>query len=75
MIETPKPNRKTDNTLLWKYAGFATQLVVALAFAVFIGIKTDKWIGLKSPLLVWLFPLLIICVLFYKVIKDTAKKK
>jgi hypothetical protein len=74
MSETPKPKKKPDNSLLWKYAGFASQLAVALTLAVFIGIKTDKWIGLKNPLLVWILPLLIIGALIYKVIKDTTPK-
>jgi type IV secretory pathway TrbD component len=67
--------KKTDNSLLLKYAGLATQLLVGLALAVFVGLKIDKWIGLKTPVAVWLLPLLVIAALIYKVIKDTTIKK
>lgn len=70
MIE--KPNNRS---LLWKYAGFATQLLVALGLAVFIGMKADKWLNTKMPLAVWLLPLVVIAALIYKAIKDTAPKK
>ena len=74
MIE-PINKKKHDNSLLLKYAGLATQLLVGLALAVFAGLKIDKWIGLKTPLAVWLLPLLVIGALIYKVIKDTNIKK
>jgi hypothetical protein len=66
---------KNNDSLLWKYAGFATQLLVALGLAVLIGLKIDKWSHFKTPLAVWVLPLLIIGALIYKVIKDTAPKK
>ncbi len=75
MIE-PKPDKKkADNSLLWKYAGFATQLTIALAISVYSGIKLDSFLKFSSPIFVWVLPLLIIAVLIYKVIKDTAPKK
>ncbi|MFN0080898.1 MAG: AtpZ/AtpI family protein [Ferruginibacter sp.] len=75
MIDNQQHKKKTDNSLLWKYAGFATQLAVALALGVYLGIKADKWIGFKKPFLVWTLPLTIIAVLIYKVIKDTSPRK
>jgi len=66
---------KRDNSLLWKYAGLATQLLVGLGLAVFIGLKIDNWLHFKTPLVVWVLPLLIILALIWKVIKDTAPKK
>ncbi len=69
------PLPKNNNSLLWKYAGLTTQLFIALGSAVFIGIKTDKWLQIKSPIMVWIFPLIIISAIIYKVIKDTAPKK
>lgn len=74
MIEN-KNKKKTDNSLLLKYAGLATQLLIALALAVFVGLKIDKWMDLKTPLAVWVLPLLVIAALIYKVIKDTSIKK
>ncbi len=75
MIEPPLNKKKPDNSLLWKYAGFATQLTVALVIAVYSGLKLDALLKFSSPILVWVLPLLIIIVLIYKVIKDTAPKK
>ena len=75
MINMSENNKKRDNSLLWKYAGFATQLAVALAIAVYVGIKADNWIGVKNAVLAWLLPLFIIAILIYKVIKDTSPKK
>ena len=75
MIDEQPDKKKVDNTLLWKYAGFATQLTVALAVSVYAGIKLDSLFNFKNPVIVWVLPLLVIVVLIYKVIKDTAPKK
>ncbi len=75
MINNLPDKKKTDNSLLWKYAGFATQLIIALGLAVYAGIKLDSVLKFKNPVIVWVLPLLIIVVLIYKVIKDTAPKK
>ena len=75
MINNQPDKKKADNSLLWKYAGFATQLTVALAVSVYAGIKLDSLLKFKKPVVVWVLPLLIIVVLIYKVIKDTAPKK
>ena len=72
MINKPK---KADNSLLWKYAGFATQLIVALGLAVYLGMKADGWLTLGNPVLVWVLPLIIIIVLIVKAIKDTSPDK
>jgi uncharacterized membrane protein YjgN (DUF898 family) len=64
-----------DNGLLLKYAGLTMQVMVGLALAVFAGLKLDKWLGFKTPLLVWVFPLLVIIVMIWQIIKDTSKKK
>lgn len=67
--------KKTDNSLLLKYAGLATQLLIGLALAVFLGMKTDEWLHFKMPLAVWVLPLAVIAGVIFKVIKDTAPKK
>ncbi len=64
---------KSNKQLLVQYAGFAFQLLVSLAIAVVLGLWVDdKWLGF--PLLVWLFPLLIIILTIVKAIKDTKKQ-
>jgi uncharacterized membrane protein YjgN (DUF898 family) len=65
---------KGNNNLLLKYLGFGTQIMLSLALAVFIGIKLDKWLSFKTPLLVWILPLLILIAMIWQVIKDTSKK-
>ncbi len=57
-----------------KYVGMATQVMVGLGIAVFVGLKLDKWLAFPLPLLVWILPLLVIFALIYQVIKDTSKK-
>jgi uncharacterized membrane protein len=64
-----------NNSELMRYAGLATQLLVSLGIAVFIGHKVDGWLHLRLPLLVWLLPLVVVCLIIYKLIKETSKKK
>jgi hypothetical protein len=69
------PDKKDNGKkLLLQYAGFATQLVVALGAGVFIGYWIDKKINIAVPIFTWLLPLIILLVMFYKVIKDTSSK-
>lgn len=60
---------------IWKYAGMATQFLVGLGLGVFIGMKADKWLHFKTPVFVWVLPLLIITSVIVKIIKDTSKRK
>lgn len=65
----------SDNKILWKYAGMATQFLVAIAIAVYGGMQLDKWIKPGMPLAVWLLPLLFITGIIIKIVKDTSNKK
>jgi Na+/glutamate symporter len=65
----------SNDKLLWKYAGLATQLFIAIGISVYVGIKLDKLFSFSIPVFVWCLPLLVIGALIYKVIKDTAPKK
>ena len=67
--------KNSNNSLLWKYAGFATQLIISLGLAVYIGLTIDEKLAFNQPLAVWVLPLLVIVALIYKVIKDTSTKK
>jgi chromate transport protein ChrA len=58
-----------------KYAGMATQFLVSIGLAVFIGFKADRWLHISFPVLVWTLPLLVIVVMTYKLIKETSSKK
>lgn len=57
-----------------RYAGLATQLFVSLGLAVWAGYKLDGWLRTPFPLLVWLLPFTVLCILIYKLIKETSKK-
>lgn len=57
-----------------RYAGLATQMLVSLGIAVFIGLKADKWLKLSFPILSWLLPLLTLAAIIYKIIKETGPK-
>ena len=58
-----------------RYAGLATQMMLSLGIAVFLGLKGDKWLKLSFPILSWLLPLLVLAAIMYKLIKDTGPKK
>lgn len=63
------------NNPLLKYAGLGMQLLVAIVLGVYGGLKLDEWLKFNTPIAVWLFPLLIIFGVIYKIIKDTSSKK
>lgn len=65
----------SDNNILWRYAGLATQFFVGIAITVFAGYKADEWLNFKMPILTWVLPLLFIFILIVKIIKDTTPKK
>ena len=67
-------NDKNSNSSLLKYAGMATQFFVAIGIAVYGGLKLDQWLDFRTPLFVWVLPLLIISGVIYKIVKDTSKK-
>jgi uncharacterized membrane protein len=60
---------------LMRYAGLGAQIFVSLGIAVFAGYKGDEWLKVPIPLLVWVLPLLVVCMLMYKIIKETSKPK
>jgi hypothetical protein len=64
-----------NNQSLIKYAAMATQFLVAIAVSVFAGMKIDEWLKFKTPLAIWLLPLLFIIGMIIKIIRDTSVKK
>jgi uncharacterized membrane protein YhiD involved in acid resistance len=63
-----------NNKDLMRYAGLATQMLISLGIAVFIGLKADKWLKLSFPILSWLLPLLVLAAIIYQIIKETGPK-
>ena len=70
MNNKPPPNN--NNRDLLRYASLGSQLLVAIALAVFLGLKGDKWLN-TSPLFACVLPLLTLAGIFYKLAKETAK--
>ncbi len=66
--------KRNDNNLM-KYAGLGFQFLVAIGVGVFLGLQIDKWLNFKTPLAVWILPLIIIFGVMYKIIKETSQKK
>lgn len=68
------PQKPTATNDLLKYAGLGSQILVSLGIAVFAGYKLDQWMKLSFPLLVWLLPLIVLCGIMYRMIKETSTK-
>ena len=73
MSQPPKQNKSKSDVL--RYAGWGTQLFVALALAVFGGMKLDAWAQFSIPLAVWILPLFVLFVMIYQLIKAITKTK
>ena len=58
-----------------KYMGLGAQFFVSIGIMLAIGWKLDNWTGLKTPVFIWVLPLLIIVYMLIKLIIETNKKK
>jgi len=63
------------NSDVMRYAGLGAQIVVTVGAAVFAGYYLDKWLKISFPLFLVALPLIVICSMMYKLIKETSKKK
>jgi F0F1-type ATP synthase assembly protein I len=71
MNNKPPPNNNRD---ILRYASLGTQMLVAIAIAVFIGLKADGWLH-TLPLFSCALPLLVLVGIFYKLMRETGNKK
>lgn len=67
-----KKQRKPVSYL--QYAGMASQWIILLLVAVYLGRWMDTRVQVKQPLFIWLLPLLGLAGLLIKLIRDTSKK-
>lgn len=67
--------QKKSGNLLWQYAGMATQMLVTIGLALFIGMQADKYLHNTIPILIWVLPLVFILFMLIKAIRDTGRKK
>jgi hypothetical protein len=65
---------KSSNTAM-RYAGLATQWMVMLAIAVWVGYKLDEKTGWKFPLFIILLPLIALGISLWRLIKEVSKPK
>ena len=65
---------KETNSIL-RYAGLATQWMVMMLIAVWLGYKADSWLRWRVPVCIVLFPLAALTVSLWKLIKDLGKTK
>jgi hypothetical protein len=73
MSNPQRQSKKTSD--LMRYAGLGMQLFVSLGIAVFIGVKADRWLQISFPVFAWVLPLLVLCMMMYKLIRETSKQK
>ena len=64
-----------NNSDLLRYAGMGGQIFAVLAASVFIGLKLDQWLKISPSLLVIILPVVSLIGIFYKIFKDTSKRK
>jgi F0F1-type ATP synthase assembly protein I len=74
MNRKPPPNNSSNKEFFLKYASLGTQLLAAIGLSVFAGLKLDKWLH-TSPLLACVLPLLVLSGIFYKLFRETSRKK
>jgi len=63
-----------NNQLLWKYAGLTTLLLIGIGIFVFAGNKIDEFFKWKTPIAVWVLPLVFILAIIIKIVIETSKK-
>lgn len=73
MSRQQQQNKNTSDVM--RYAGLGMQLFASLGIAVFIGVKADKWLKISFPVFAWVLPLVVLCMMIYKLIRETSKRK
>lgn len=69
-----KPSIDNSNKDLLRYAGLGTQLLAAIGLSVFAGLKADQWLRAR-PVFACILPLLVLGAMFYKLARETGKRK
>ena len=72
-MKKKRPSSSNYKRDMLRYAGLGTQMLVSIGIAVFIGLKTDKWLH-TLPLFSCVLPLLALAAIFYKLIRQTGNK-
>jgi hypothetical protein len=64
--------KKKKNTPL-AYIGLTTQWLIGIGLSLYAGHLADDYFELRTPVAIWLLPLLFIMVSLYKLIRQTGK--
>jgi F0F1-type ATP synthase assembly protein I len=73
-MDKPRQSPTDNNSSSLRYAGLGAQFLVAIGAGVFAGLKLDYWLH-TLPLFSVALPLLILIGIFYKLVKQTSKRK
>jgi F0F1-type ATP synthase assembly protein I len=71
-MEEPS-SRKNPYKQLFRYAGLAFQMLVAIGLALWLGHLLDQWLGIRFPAFMIIFSLLSLGLLLWRIVKDTSK--
>lgn len=63
----------SNNKDLLRYAGLGTQMMLAISFAVYFGLRAGKWLN-SLPVFACILPLLTLAAIFYKLMRQTGNK-
>jgi F0F1-type ATP synthase assembly protein I len=76
MSVKPPPNKeaKKSSQPLMRYMGLATQFFISIGVGLWIGSKVDDYFSIKTPVFIWVLPLLIVVSSLIKIIIDTNRK-
>lgn len=70
------PNLSSKNkspNSIWKYAGLTTQFFAGIGGMMYLGWWIDKWLAIKTPIVIWILPLLFIIGMIIRIIVDNKK--
>ncbi|MBP6386695.1 MAG: AtpZ/AtpI family protein [Pseudarcicella sp.] len=67
-------NSKNESNKFAKYTGAGMQMLVTIGLGVFVGIKIDEWLQMKTPWFTVICSLLFIFLSMYGFIKSIPKE-
>jgi len=58
-----------------RYVGLASQVAVSVGVAIFLGIRSDKWLHMSFPIFSCALPLLVIVLIMVNLVKESSRRK
>lgn len=69
--DNKKRHPPSNQKVLLRFAGMASQFLAGIGICVFIGLKADQWLDWNLPIWVWVLPLLFIISMIYGIIRNS----